>query len=146
LWSVTTIKGTYLKMAEAPVARPTIPPTPNSTALLAAVVITAVVDETKDETMEMVENTYPTLIPIPCAASLNAAMSARIAELDHTQAARNHVLQQAAELRESLRLQDEARKGWRRLLGFERSQLCLFYIAGSRTSWKGPSRCCSMRS
>lgn len=100
-------------MAEAPVARPTIPPTPKSTALLAAVVITAVVDEI----MEMVENTYPTLIPIPCAASLNAAMSARIAELDHTQAARNHVLQQAAELRESLTLQDEARKRMAEALG-----------------------------
>jgi len=117
LWSVTTIKGTYLKMAEAFVARPTIPPTPKSTALLAAVFTTAVVDETEDETMEMVENTYPTLIPTPCAASLNAAMSARIAELNHTQAARNHVLQQAAELRESLRLQDEARKRMTEALG-----------------------------
>jgi len=83
---------------------------------------------TEDENMKMIDHIYPTLIPIPCAASLKAAMSARIAELDHTQAARNHVLQQAAELRESLRLQDEARKRMAEALGvWEKSTMPFLY-------------------
>jgi hypothetical protein len=63
------------------------------TALLAAVIITAVVDEIEDETMKMINNIYFILISISYATSLNAAMLTKIAELNHTQTARNHVLQ-----------------------------------------------------